>query len=71
MLSESNPISRAVPSYWIVYFIIFLGIIGVLSSAIGPTHVALEKQPLCIVLDDAVFGPGGTFLREVNMDEFG
>jgi hypothetical protein len=37
----------------------------------------MEKQPLRIVLDenfdneDAVFGPGGTFLREVNIDGFG
>jgi hypothetical protein len=39
------------------------------------THVPLEKQPLCIVLDDedAVFGPGGTFLRlgEVDMEGLG
>jgi len=41
------------------------------------THVAPEKQPLFIVLDenfdneDAFFGPGGTFLREVNIDGFG
>jgi hypothetical protein len=37
----------------------------------------LEKQSLCIVLDenfdneDAVFGPGETFLREANMNGFG
>ena len=87
MLSDSNPISkpwknikstRAVLSYWIVYFIIFLGIAGGAFQCYWTyTHVALEKQPLCIVLDenfdneDAVFGPGGTFLREVNMDGFG
>ena len=87
MLSDSNPISkpwknikstRAVLSYWIVYFIIFLGIAGGAFQCYWTyTHVALEKQPLCIVLDEnfdnenAVFGPGGTFLREVNMDGFG
>jgi hypothetical protein len=87
MLSDSNPISkpwknikstRAVVSYWIVYFIIFLGIAGGAFQCYWTyTHVALDKQPLCIVLDenfdneDAVFGPGGTFLREVNMDGFG
>ena len=87
MLSDSNPISkpwknikstRAVVSYWIVYFIIFLGIAGGAFQCYWTyTHVPLEKQPLCIVLDenfdseDAVFGPGGTFFREVNMDGFG
>ena len=87
MLSDSNPISkpwknikstRAVLSYWIVYFIIFLGIAGGAFQCYWTyTHVALEKQPLCIVLDenfdneDAVFGPGGTFFREVNMDGSG
>ena len=87
MLSDSNPISkpwknikstRAVVSYWIVYFIIFLGIAGGAFQCYWTyIHVPLEKQPLCIVLDenfdneDAVFGPGGTFSREVNMDGFG
>jgi hypothetical protein len=87
MLSDSNPISkpwknikstRAVISYWIVYFIIFLGIAGGAFQCYWTyTHVPLEKQPLCMVLDenfdneDAVFGPGGSFIREVNMDGFG
>ena len=87
MLSDSNPISkpwknikstRAVISYWIVYFIIFLGIAGgAFQCYWNYIHVPLDKLPLCIVLDenfdneDAVFGPGGTFLREVNMDGFG
>lgn len=41
------------------------------------TGVALDKQPLCLVMEEnfdnetAVFGPGGTFFREVNMDGFG
>jgi hypothetical protein len=87
MLSDSNPIpkpwknkkgARAVLSYWIVYLIIFLGIAaGAFQCYWTYTHVPLDKQPLCIVLDenfdneDAVFGPGGTFSREVNMDGFG
>ena len=87
MLSDSNPISkpwkdikstRAVVSYWIVYFIIFLGLAGGAFQCYWTyINVPLEKEPLCIVLDenfdneDAVFGPGGTFLREVNMDGFG
>ena len=87
MLSDSNPISkpwkdikstRVLVSYWIVYFIFSLGIAGGAFQCYWTyTHVPLEKQPLCIVLDenfdneDAVFGPGGTFFREVNMDGFG
>jgi len=87
MLSDSKPIekpwksnksTRAIFSYWVVYFIIFLGIAGGAFQCYWTyTHVALDKQPLCIVLDenfdneDAVFGPGGTFFREVNMDGFG
>ena len=87
MLSDSNPIPkpwkniksiRAVVSYWIVYFIIFLGIAGGAFQCYWTyINVPLDKQPLCIVLDenfdneDAVFGPGGTFFREVNMDGFG
>ena len=87
MLSDSNPIekpwkniktTRAIVSYWIVYFIIFLGIAGGAFQCYWTyINVPLDKQPLCIVLDenfdneDAVFGPGGTFLREVNMDGFG
>ena len=87
MLSDSIPIpkpwknnksTRAVLSYWIVYFIIFLGIAGGAFQCYWTyIHVPLDKQPLCIVLDenfdneDAVFGPGGTFFREVNMDGFG
>ena len=85
-LSDSNPISkpwriikstRAVFSYWIVYSIIFLGIAGGAFQCYWTyTHVALAKQPLCIVLDEnfdnenAVFGPGGPFF-EINMDGFG
>jgi hypothetical protein len=64
MLSDSNLIS-------------FLGIAGAAFQCYWTyTHVPMEKQPLCIVLDDnfnnedTVFGPGGTFLREVNMDGF-
>lgn len=87
MLSESNPIekpwkdkksTRAIISYWIVYVIIFLGIAGGAFQCYWTfTHVQLDTQPLCLVLDEdfsegnAVFGPGGTLFREVNMDGFG
>jgi hypothetical protein len=60
--SDSNAISkpwknikstRAVFSYWIVYFIIFLGIArGAFQCYWTFTHVPLEKQPMCIVLDE-------------------
>ena len=87
MLSDSNPIAkpwknkknrRAIFAYWIVYIIISLGIaLGAFQCYWTYTHVPLDKQPLCIVLDenfdneDTVFGPGGTFFREVNMNGFG
>jgi len=41
------------------------------------TGVALDRKPLCLVMEEnfdnetAVFGPGGTFFREVNMDGYG
>jgi hypothetical protein len=41
------------------------------------THMSLWKNRRVYFLDenfdneDAVFGPGGTFLRKVNMDGFG
>ena len=41
-------ITSAVLSDWIVYFIIFLGIAGVLPSAIGPTHTSLWKNSRCV-----------------------
>jgi hypothetical protein len=46
--------TRAVLSYWIVYFIIFLGIAGgVFQCYWTYTHDPLEKKrPLCIVLDE-------------------
>jgi hypothetical protein len=38
-------------SYWILYFIIFLGIaVGAFQCYWTYTHVPLDKQPLCIVL---------------------
>ena len=84
MLTDSKPLEkpwkndkspRAIFAYWIVYFIIFLGIaVGAFQCYWTYIHVPLDKQPLCLVLEenfdneDAVFGPGGTFFREVNMD---
>jgi len=70
--------SREIFSYWIVYFIIALGLAGgAVQSYFTYIHVPLDKAPLCIVLDEnfdneaSVFGPGGSFFREVNMDGFG
>ena len=87
MLPDSTPVPkpwkekknpRAVISYWIVYFILFLGIAGgVFQCYWTYVHVPLDKLPLCMVLEEnfdneaAVFGPGGTFFREVNMNGFG
>lgn len=69
---------RAVFSYWIVYVIAFLGIaVGAVQCYFTVMNVQLDKEPLCIVLDedfsnpDTVFGPDGTFQREVRMDGFG
>ncbi|CAA7271076.1 unnamed protein product [Cyclocybe aegerita] len=87
MLSDANPLPkpwlekkspRAVFSYWVVYAIILLGIAGgAVQSYFVYTRVPLDKRTLCIVLDEnfeneaTVFGEGGTFFREVNMDGFG
>mgnify|MGYP007051634169 FL=1 len=73
---EKNP--RAAISYWIVYVVFFLGIAGgTVQCYFQYKGVRLDKQPLCLVLDeqfdnpDRVFGEGGTFYREVSMDGFG
>lgn len=73
-----NP--RAAVSYWIVWVLFFLGIAGgAVQCYFQYAGVRLDKQPLCLVLDEnfandnpeAVFGERGTFFREVNMDGFG
>ncbi|KAJ2915247.1 hypothetical protein MD484_g5163, partial [Candolleomyces efflorescens] len=71
-----NP--RAAISYWIVYIILFLGFGGgVVQVYFQYKGVRLDRQPLCLVFDeefdnpDKVFGEGGSFFREVNMDGFG
>ncbi|TFK20537.1 concanavalin A-like lectin/glucanase [Coprinopsis marcescibilis] len=71
-----NP--RAAFAYWIVYVIAFLGIAGgAVQCFFAVKNVQLDREPLCIVLDqdfsnpDTVFGEGGTFFREVTMDGFG
>jgi hypothetical protein len=73
VLSDSNLISRAV---WIVYFI-FLGIAGGCFPVLLDLHTRpYGKTAVVYSLDEnsdnenTVFGPGGTFLREVNMDVF-
>ncbi|KIM48512.1 glycoside hydrolase family 16 protein [Hebeloma cylindrosporum] len=74
--SKKNP--RATFSYWIVYVIILCGLAGgAVQCYMTWKHVALDNQPLCLVLDEnfdneaTVFGENGTFFREVNMDGFG
>ncbi|KAF9532826.1 concanavalin A-like lectin/glucanase domain-containing protein [Crepidotus variabilis] len=78
-LAKKNP--RAVFSYWIVWITIFIGIAGGgIQSWYRYKNVALDRQPLCLVMEEnfddetSVFGKdgkGGTFFREVNMDGFG
>ncbi|KJA17901.1 glycoside hydrolase family 16 protein [Hypholoma sublateritium FD-334 SS-4] len=70
--------ARAVFSYWIVYLIVLVGIsIGAVQCWLTFVRVPLDRKPLCLVLDQdfsdesTVFGPNGTFFREVNMDGFG
>uniref|UniRef100_A0A8H7Y360 GH16 domain-containing protein n=1 Tax=Psilocybe cubensis TaxID=181762 RepID=A0A8H7Y360_PSICU len=74
--AKKNP--RAVFSYWIVYFIIFIGLAGgAVQCYFTWKNVALDTAPLCLVLEEnfdseeGVFGENGTFFREVNMDGFG
>lgn len=73
---KKNP--RATFSYYLTYAVIAVGaILGSIQTYFGYRNVVLDKNPLCIVLDenfdnpDTVFGEGGTFFREVNMDGFG
>lgn len=62
-LNAKNP--RSIISYYIVYFIIFLGIVGgVVQSYFKFILVPLDKKPLCLVYqedfddgnEDRVFG---------------
>ncbi|KAF6763686.1 glucan 1,3-beta-glucosidase [Ephemerocybe angulata] len=73
---KKNP--RAAISYWMVWFVFFLGVGGgAFQCYVQYKGVRIDKQPLCMVLDeqfdnpDKVFGEGGTFYREVSMDGFG
>ena len=69
---------RATFSYWIVYFFVSIGLAaGALQCYWEYSRVPLDKKPLCLVFqenfdnEDAVFGPNGTFFREVSMNGFG
>lgn len=69
---------RKAVAYWIVYVIVFIGIaVGGVQTYFTYKNVQLDRQPLCLVLDenfdnpDKVFGEGGSFFREVSMDGFG
>ncbi|PPQ71069.1 hypothetical protein CVT24_009870 [Panaeolus cyanescens] len=77
-LDKPNP--RATFSYWIVWITIFLGIAGgAVQCYFTYIRVPLDKRPLCLSFEETfddnnearVFGEGGTFFREVNMDGFG
>ncbi|KAF8891406.1 ectomycorrhiza-upregulated GH16 glucan endo-1,3-beta-glucosidase precursor [Infundibulicybe gibba] len=72
------PNPRASFAYYLTYFVIMLGLAGgAVQCWWNYTHVLLDKQPLCMVLEEnfdseeSVFGENGTFFREVNMDGFG
>jgi len=51
--------------------------LGVLRCYFGYKGVVLDRQPLCLVMEEnfdqeeSVFGDNGHFFREVNMDGFG
>jgi hypothetical protein len=73
---------RARFSYYVVYAVVFIGaILGAVQCYFQYTGVALDRQPLCLVMEEnfndpaQVFGEpggtGGTFMREANMDGFG
>jgi len=73
---EKNP--RATFAYWLTYFVVFVGFAGgIVQSYFKYANAQLDRKPLCLVFEenfdneDAVFGPNGTFEREVNMDGFG
>jgi len=58
--------------------VLFLGLVlGGFQCYFGYKGVRLDKKPLCLVFEenfdseDAVFGPNGSFTREVNMDGYG
>jgi beta-glucanase (GH16 family) len=70
---EKNP--RATFSYYLTYFMVFLGLAGgLVQSYFKYSNAQLDRQPLCLVFEedfnseDEVFGTNGTFQREVNMD---
>ncbi|KAF9053306.1 ectomycorrhiza-upregulated GH16 glucan endo-1,3-beta-glucosidase precursor [Panaeolus papilionaceus] len=77
-LDKPNP--RAKFSYWIVWITIFIGIAGgAVQCYFTYTRVPLDRRPLCLSFEETfddnnearVFGEGGSFFREVNMDGFG
>jgi hypothetical protein len=87
MIPENEPLPkpwnntktpRATISYFLTYGVIALGMaVGVLQCYFGYKGVRLDKQPLCLVMEEnfdneeSVFGAQGHFFREVNMDGFG
>ncbi|KAF8065368.1 concanavalin A-like lectin/glucanase domain-containing protein [Lyophyllum atratum] len=75
---NDHPNPRGTFSYYLTYAVILVGaILGAVQTYFSYKGVVLDRKPLCLVLDEnferpeRVFGEGGTFFREVNMDGFG
>ncbi|KAF8632762.1 hypothetical protein AX15_001700 [Amanita polypyramis BW_CC] len=73
-----KPRPRGKLAYFLTYAMIFVGLAGgVVQTYFRYAHAQLDRKPLCLVFEenfdneDAVFGPNGTFQREVNLDGFG
>ncbi|KIY43228.1 concanavalin A-like lectin/glucanase [Fistulina hepatica ATCC 64428] len=71
-----DPFSRI--AYLVTYAVAFLGIVGgAIQCYFGYRNVPMMTGNLCPVLDesfdseDGVFGPNGTFFREVDLSGFG
>lgn len=73
---NDKPNPRAKFAYFLTYGALMLGLAaGAVQCYFAFKDVALDRQPLCLVMDenfdgtdDSVFGNGGSFFREVNMD---
>jgi len=83
LIPEGEPVSkpwaekphpRTRVAYFLTYAMIAIGFIGgIVQSYFKFSGAQLDRQPLCLVFEedfnneDAVFGPNGTFFREVSM----
>jgi hypothetical protein len=87
MISDRSQISKPwtqIPdrrnklAYFLTYAVVLIGLAGgIVQCYFNYAHAQLDKTPLCLVMEenfdseDAVFGPNGSFNREINMDGFG